>query len=57
MKSVNYNYNKLNGTKIQENKIITKAEYRYKTENNLTYKYTSNYMSTVDIPYKRYNLA
>ncbi len=50
------NYITKNKTQNIQNKIVTKAEYTYKNKTSKEYKYTSKYISMIDIPYKRYKL-
>lgn len=50
------NYKTKNKTQNIQNKIVTKAEYKYKNKTDKEYKFTSRYISMIDIPYKRYKL-
>ena len=42
-------------TSIPKNRVYTKAIYEYKTDNG-SVTFTSNFISIIDIPYKRYKL-
>lgn len=46
----------ITSTPIPKNSVYTKAIYEYKT-NNRNIIYTSNFISIIDIPYKRYKLT